>query len=101
MLSGKAVRHTNLTTPPDEPSNDVPTRKDLETVDAFIRLSKQQKGRSPTMRAIAIDLGISQGAVKERLKQCHAKRLLHRPVVQVLGPYEITKEAEKWLAMAG
>ncbi len=86
--------------PADDLENDVPTRKDIETVAAFKKLSKGGK-IEPSTRDIADALGISQTAAQWRLRHCHRKGLLHRPVVQVLGAYELTEEGEKWLAMAG
>jgi len=96
-MAGKTTRKKLV--PPEEPENDVPTRKDLETVKAFKRLSR--KGEEPSTRDLADALGISQTAVQWRLRHCQAKGLLLRRPVEAWGPYELSPEGVKWIAMAG
>lgn len=88
--------------PEPRPSNDVPTRADLDTVVAWKQLWKACKaGQAPTTRALAESLGVSQTAANYRLRRAVDKGLLERKPITVLGPYEVSDEGERWLSMAG
>lgn len=84
--------------PEPERSNDLPTRKLLDTVKAWKRLSKG--GKPPSTRALAVVLNVSQSGVQWRLRECEAKGLLVRPIVQAPGPLQLSDEGERWIAMA-
>lgn len=101
--NGMAGKTTRKKRPPinDTLHNDVPTRVDLDTLDAWKRLLKRCKaGDTPTTRDLAQALGVSQSAAQWRLKHAHEKGLFLRKPLTVLGPYEISKEGERWLEMA-
>lgn len=83
---------------PPAPQNNLPTRKDLELVEAWKTVTKRM-GRTPRTREIAEALGVSQTAAQFRINQAAAKGALVREYVQMPGPYRISKEGEKWLAM--
>jgi DNA-binding transcriptional MocR family regulator len=75
-----------------------PTKKHVATLDAFKRLTVN--GKPPSTRQLAEALQISQTAAQARLKECRARGLLVRKLVQMPGPLTISKEGERWLAMA-
>lgn len=89
------------TIPPvtSEPANDLPTRKDVDLVEAWIAVANRTR-RTPTTRAVAELLGLSQTAAQWRINQAAAKGGLERELVQKPGPYRVSKEGLRWLKMA-
>lgn len=89
------------TIPPPAPvpaprQNDLPTRKDVELIEAWQTVA-ERTGRTPTTRAVAEVLGVTQSAAQFRINQAAAKGGLVRDLVQQPGPYRISKEGKRWL----